>query len=130
MNFQVIRQFFGLPLAKATSLTDQLVASVDDGIQATKDTYKQLVEVTAKMFPGQKIVQVNFVRSIVGLQHLLRYESPATFIEKISSGSRSMAIDFPINSNNPNSWLDITYLDENLRISRGNQGSVFVLTKD
>ncbi|HAJ61284.1 MAG TPA: fibrillin, partial [Cyanobacteria bacterium UBA8543] len=26
-------------------------------------------------------------------------------------------------------WLDITYLDKDLRIGRGNEGSVFVLTK-
>jgi hypothetical protein len=90
-----------------------------------------LVSVIAKFQPiNEQRVQVNFVRSIAGFQNLLGYQSPATFIEKISSGPRLMAIDFPINSNNPNSWLDITYLDENLRISRGNQGSVFVLTKD
>ena len=90
-----------------------------------------LVSVVAKFQPvSEQRVQVNFVRSIAGLQNLLGYQSPAAFIEKISSGQKLMAIDFPINSNNPNSWLDITYLDENLRISRGNQGSVFVLTKD
>jgi PAP_fibrillin len=90
-----------------------------------------LVSVIAKFQPiNEQRVQVNFVRSIAGLQNMLGYQSPAAFIEKISSGSKLMAIDFPINSNNPNSWLDITYLDENLRISRGNQGSVFVLTKD
>ena len=90
-----------------------------------------LVSVVAKFQPvSEQRVQVNFVRSIAGLQNLLGYQSPAAFIEKISSGPRLVAIDFSINSNNSNSWLDITYLDENLRISRGNQGSVFVLTKD
>jgi PAP_fibrillin len=90
-----------------------------------------LVSVVAKFQPVSECrVQVNFVRSIAGLQNLLGYQSPATFIEKISSTHRLMAINFPINSNNPNSWLDVTYLDDNLRISRGNQGSVFVLTKD
>jgi hypothetical protein len=90
-----------------------------------------LVTVVAKFQPvSEQRVQVNFGRSIAGLQNLLGYQSPAAFIEKISSGQKLMAINFPINSNNPNSWLDITYLDENLRISRGNQGNVFVLTKD
>jgi PAP_fibrillin len=90
-----------------------------------------LVAVVAKFQPlTEQRVQVNFVRSIAGLQNLLGYQSPATFIDKISAPQRLIGIDFPINSNNPNSWLDITYLDENLRISRGNQGSVFVLTKD
>ncbi|MGL4881863.1 MAG: PAP/fibrillin family protein, partial [Waterburya sp.] len=27
-------------------------------------------------------------------------------------------------------WLDITYLDEDMRIGRGNEGNVFVLTKE
>jgi PAP_fibrillin len=90
-----------------------------------------LVSVVAKFQPiNEQRVQVNFERSIVGFQNLLGYQSPAAFIDKISSPARLMAIDFPINSNNRDSWLDITYLDENLRISRGNQGSVFVLTKD
>jgi PAP_fibrillin len=90
-----------------------------------------LVSVVAKFqLINERRVQVNFERSIVGLQNLLGYQSPAAFIDKISSPARLMAIDFPINSNNLDSWLDITYLDENLRISRGNQGSVFVLTKD
>jgi PAP_fibrillin len=90
-----------------------------------------LVSVVAKFqLINERRVQVNFERSIVGLQNLLGYQSPAAFIDKISSPARLMAIDFPINSNNRDSWLDITYLDENLRISRGNQGSVFVLTKD
>ncbi len=90
-----------------------------------------LVSVVAKFQPVSECrVQVNFVRSIAGLQNLLGYQSPAAFIDKINSNQRLMAIDFPIKSNNPNSWLDITYLDDNLRISRGNQGSVFVLTKD
>ncbi len=90
-----------------------------------------LVSVVAKFQPiDERRVQVNFERSIVGLQNLLGYQSPAAFIDKISSPAKLLAIDFPINSNNRDSWLDITYLDENLRISRGNQGSVFVLTKD
>ena len=35
-----------------------------------------------------------------------------------------------INSKNNNGWLDITYLDEDLRIGRGNEGSVFVLSRE
>jgi hypothetical protein len=90
-----------------------------------------LVSVVAKFQPiSQQRVQVNFVRSIIGLQGLLGYQSPATFIDRISLPQPLLAIDLPINSPNRESWLDITYLDENLRISRGNQGSVFVLTKD
>ncbi|NEP29276.1 PAP/fibrillin family protein, partial [Moorena sp. SIO3I6] len=39
------------------------------------------------------------------------------------------AIEFPINRDIQQGWLEITYLDDDLRIGRGNQGSVFVLTK-
>lgn len=38
-------------------------------------------------------------------------------------------LDFPITSDRAQSWLLITYLDDSLRISRGDGGSVFVLVK-
>ncbi|KAJ0081618.1 hypothetical protein Patl1_09843 [Pistacia atlantica] len=37
---------------------------------------------------------------------------------------------FPISNSNAQSWLLTTYLDEELRISRGDAGSVFVLIKE
>jgi hypothetical protein len=40
-----------------------------------------------------------------------------------------IAIDINLNSREQQGWLDITYLDNDLRIGRGNEGSVFVLTK-
>jgi len=40
-----------------------------------------------------------------------------------------MAVDFPITSTNQKGWLETTYLDENLRIGRGNEGSLFILAK-
>jgi hypothetical protein len=98
-----------------------------------------LVSVVAKFTPvNAQRVQVNFVRSIAGLQKMLDYrscnvslgESPTTWIDRLNSGKSLPAIDFPINSTNTDSWLDTTYLDQTMRISRGNQGSVFVLVKD
>ncbi|MDY6896877.1 MAG: PAP/fibrillin family protein [Cyanobacteriota bacterium] len=89
-----------------------------------------LVSVTAKFEPvSLKRVQVKFERSIIGLQRLIDYKYPGSFIEEIESGKKFLAIDFPITSNEQQGWLDITYLDNDLRIGRGNQGSVFVLTK-
>ncbi|MEL6764608.1 MAG: PAP/fibrillin family protein, partial [Cyanobacteria bacterium J06607_6] len=38
-------------------------------------------------------------------------------------------IDFRINRDRQSGWLEVTYLDDDLRISRGNQGSLFVLKK-
>jgi hypothetical protein len=75
-------------------------------------------------------VKVDFRRSVAGLQSMVNYNSPGAWIEKLNSGQRLPAVDFPIDNPKANSWLDITYLDTDLRISRGNQGSVFVLTKD
>lgn len=89
-----------------------------------------LVSVAAKFEPvSQRRVQVKFQRSIVGLQRLIGYTSPDNFIQQIVEGRKFTALDVPINSETQQGWLDITYLDENLRIGRGNEGSVFVLSK-
>lgn len=74
-------------------------------------------------------VQVKFERSILGLSRLIDFKSPSSYIQQIESGKKFTAIDFPINSTNQQGWLDITYIDNDLRIGRGNEGSVFVLTK-
>lgn len=78
---------------------------------------------------SEKRVQVKFERSIVGLQRLINYESPADFIAQIEAGKKFAAVDFKLDSREQQGWLDITYLDSDLRIGRGNEGSVFVLTK-
>lgn len=88
-----------------------------------------LVSVAAEFEPiSERRVQVKFKRSIIGLQKLMDYNSPANFIQQIESGQKFTALDFPINSDQQG-WLDITYIDNNLRIGRGNEGSVFVLSK-
>jgi hypothetical protein len=89
-----------------------------------------LVSVAAKFEPvSTSRVQVKFQRSIIGLQRLIGYSSPADFIQQIVSGKKFTALDFPLNSEQQQGWLDITYIDDNLRIGRGNEGSVFVLSK-
>ncbi|MBD2529200.1 PAP/fibrillin family protein [Nostoc flagelliforme FACHB-838] len=89
-----------------------------------------LVSVAAKFEPvSDRRVQVKFERSIIGLQRLIEYNSPVTFIQQIEAGKKFPAIDFAVNSDNQQGWLDITYIDNDLRIGRGNEGSVFVLTK-
>lgn len=89
-----------------------------------------LVSVTARFEAlSQKRVEVKFERAISGLQRLINYQSPNNFIEEIDSGKNFTAIDFEIKNSDRQGWLDITYLDEDLRIGRGNVGSVFVLTK-
>ena len=89
-----------------------------------------LVSVAAEFEPlSEKRVQVKFKRSILGLQRLISYQSPASFIDQIESNHKFTAISFAIDSREQQGWLDITYLDNDLRIGRGNEGSVFVLAK-
>ncbi|MBC1241876.1 PAP/fibrillin family protein [Nostoc sp. 2RC] len=89
-----------------------------------------LVSVAAKFEPvSHRRVQVKFERSIIGLQRLIEYNSPATFIQQIEAGKKFPAIDYAINNNRQQGWLDITYIDNDLRIGRGNEGNVFVLSK-
>lgn len=89
-----------------------------------------LVSVTARFEPvSQKRVEVKFERAISGFQRLINYQFPNNFIEQIESGKRFTAIDIEIKNRERKGWLDLTYLDEDLRIGRGNVGSVFVLSK-
>ncbi|MBD1927557.1 PAP/fibrillin family protein [Trichocoleus sp. FACHB-90] len=89
-----------------------------------------IVSVTARFEPlSERRVLVKFERSISGLQRLIGYNSPSDFIQQIESGKNFLALDFGIESRDQKGWLDITYLDNDLRIGRGNEGSVFVLTK-
>lgn len=89
-----------------------------------------LVSVAAKFEPvSERRVQVKFQRFIIGLQRLIDYKSPAKFIQEIEDGKKFPALDFRIDSDRQQGWLDITYIDNDLRIGRGNEGSVFVLSK-
>jgi len=89
-----------------------------------------IVSVAAKFTPvSERRVEVRFERSVIGLQRLISYQSPASFIQEIEAGKKFAALDTKINSNRQQGWLDITYLDSDLRIGRGNEGSIFVLTK-
>ena len=89
-----------------------------------------LVSVAARFEPlSERRVQVKFERSIFGLQRLIGYQSPDDLIQQIETGKKFVAIDISLDSRQQQGWLDITYLDHDLRIGRGNQGNVFVLTK-
>jgi hypothetical protein len=90
-----------------------------------------IVSVVAEFTPAsEKRVNVDFKRSIIGLQRLVGYQNPEHYIQAIKDGKKFPPFDFPINrSSEQNAWLEITYLDEDLRIARGNRGSVFVLAK-
>lgn len=77
-------------------------------------------------------VNVGFERGVIGLRQALGYESPTQFIEAMQTTpkfSLFQGIDFRINRDRQAGWLEVTYLDDDLRIGRGNQGSLFVLQK-
>ncbi|MBT9310914.1 PAP/fibrillin family protein [Leptothoe kymatousa] len=92
-----------------------------------------LVSVTATFeVVSEKRVDVRFDRAIFGLQPALGYQSPSQFIDAMQQTAKFnllKGIDFTVNSNREPGWLEVTYLDDTLRIGRGNQGSVFVLRK-
>jgi hypothetical protein len=90
-----------------------------------------IVSVVAKFEPVSECrVNVKFERSIIGLQRFCAYQSPSQFIQQIEAGKKFLPLDFGIDSRDRQGWLDITYLDEDMRVGRGNEGNVFVLTKD
>ncbi|MGV0026354.1 PAP/fibrillin family protein [Phormidesmis priestleyi] len=89
-----------------------------------------IVSIGARFKPvSERRVDVKFERSVIGLQRLIGYQTPDRFIEQLESGQKLAAIDFSVENRDQEGWLDITYLDADLRIGRGNEGSVFVLTK-
>lgn len=102
-----IAELYGLPYLEA-------VVSVSAGFKSESSTR----------------VQVKFERNITGFSRLIGYQSPTQLIAAIAHGQsyRFKALDFAIDSNRTG-WLEITYLDNDLRIGRGNEGNVFVLSR-
>lgn len=92
-----------------------------------------LVVVAARLEPvSNRRVDVRFERGVFGLQRLLAYQSPSQLIpvlEAVPHLSLLQGIDFTINADRQSGWLEITYLDDDLRIGRGNQGNLFILGK-
>lgn len=88
-----------------------------------------IISVSATFTPVSPLrVNVAFNRAVFGLQRLVNYQSPAQLVEQMRAGSLT-AIDFPISREDQQGWLEVTYLDADLRVGRGNAGSLFVLSK-
>ena len=88
-----------------------------------------LFSVAARFEPiSERRVQVKFERLIIGLQRLIGYQSPEALIQQIET-KKITALDVSLDSRDQQGWLDTTYLDKDLRIGRGNEGNVFVLTR-
>eukprot|EP00249_Psilotum_nudum_P010976 c22886_g1_i1 orf=419-1441(-) len=81
------------------------------------------IEIPESMeFLGQKIDLATFKGLFRSVQ------DAASSVAKTISGQ--LPLKFPIRNERAQSWLLTTYLDEDLRISRGDGGNVFVLVKE
>ena len=108
-----------------------------EGLVSVVARFEPTAEATSASPEGEtklstRRVDVRFNRGVIGLQRMLGYQSPAQYIEKLTALEKLsllQGIDFSINPDRQQGWLEVTYLDKDLRIGRGNQGSVFVLTK-
>ncbi|KAG9455099.1 hypothetical protein H6P81_008003 [Aristolochia fimbriata] len=123
-------QFAG-PLA-TTSLTTNAKFEVrspkrvqikfEEGIVGTPQLTDSIVLPDNVEFLGQKIDLSPFKGIISSVQ------DTASSVARTLSSQPPLKI--PITNTNAQSWLLTTYLDEELRISRGDAGSVFVLVKE
>jgi hypothetical protein len=78
---------------------------------------------------SEQRVKVNFERLVAGSQTLLGYQDVNSFIDTLRSPKKLFAIDFQIKREDQKGWLETTYLDQDLRIGRGNEGNLFVLRR-
>ncbi|XP_075106482.1 light-induced protein, chloroplastic-like [Nicotiana tabacum] len=94
----------------------------DEGIIGTPQLTDSIELPENVEFLGQKIDLSPFKSLINSVQ-----DTASSVAKSISS---QPPIKFPISNSNAQSWLLTTYLDDELRISRGDGGSVFVLIKE
>ncbi|KAL6207185.1 hypothetical protein ACLB2K_024430 [Fragaria x ananassa] len=94
----------------------------EEGVIGTPQLTDSLVIPEDVEFLGQKIDLAPFKGLLTSVQ-----DTASSVAKSISS---QPPIKFSISSSNAESWLLTTYLDQELRISRGDNGSVFVLIKE
>lgn len=94
----------------------------EEGIIGTPQLTDSIVVPENVEFLGQKIDLTPFKGLITSVQ-----DTASSVVKTISSRP---PLKIPIPNNNAQSWLLTTYLDGELRISRGDAGSVFVLIKE
>lgn len=74
-------------------------------------------------------VQVFFRRFVIGIQGAMNYEISSFLALLDHKPDQIPALKIDIPPGRQQGWLDITYLDEDLRLGRGSEGSLFVLEK-
>ncbi|AFY69094.1 PAP fibrillin family protein [Thalassoporum mexicanum PCC 7367] len=85
---------------------------------------------TAAAENADRRVKVNFERFVISTQWLLGYQQVKPYVDLLQTDKRLWAIDFAIKNPNQRGWLETTYLDQDVRIGRGNEGSLFILAKN
>ncbi|EDX87071.1 PAP/fibrillin family [Synechococcus sp. PCC 7335] len=128
-------QIYNIAEVNSLPFCEGIISVVADFMPAPADesAYSQASATTTVETLSQRRVNVRFNRAVFGLQRSLGYQSPTQYIEQLQSTEKFnflKGIDLAINSDRQQGWLEITYLDKDMRIGRGNQGSLFVLTKD
>lgn len=131
-NFTVQNSvLFSGPLAKTSVSTNakfevrsptRVQIKFEEGIIGTPQLTDSIVIPENVEFFGQKIDLTPFKGLITSVQ-----DTASSVAKTISS---QPPLKFPISNSKAESWLLTTYLDEELRISRADGGSVFVLIKD
>ena len=94
----------------------------EEGIIGTPQLTDSIVLPENVEFLGQKIDLATFKGLLTSVQ-----DTASSVVRTISS---QPPLKIPISNSNAQSWLLTTYLDDELRISRGDAGSVFVLIKE
>lgn len=94
----------------------------EEGVIGTPQLTDSLVIPEDVEFLGQKIDLAPFKGLLTSVQ-----DTASSVVKSISS---QPPLKFSISSTKAESWLLTTYLDQELRISRGDNGSVFVLIKE
>lgn len=94
----------------------------EEGVIGTPQLTDSIVLPENVEFLGQKIDLTPFKGLITSLQ-----DTASSVVKSISS---QPPLKFSLANSNAESWLLTTYLDSELRISRGDGGSIFVLIKE
>ncbi|MDX2271618.1 MAG: PAP/fibrillin family protein [Cyanobacteriota bacterium] len=97
-----------------------LVSLVPQGVFAVAATFAVVSE---------QRVEVTFQRFFLGNSFFMNYQIDS-FLDLLQyQPDRIAALKIDIQSRPQKGWLDITYLDQDLRIGRGSEGSLFILEK-
>ena len=121
-NFEALDLALNYPFPFSFFFPPSIQIKFEEGIIGTPQLTDSIVIPENVEFLGQKIDLTPFKGLINSVQ-----DTASSVVKTIS---RQPPLKFSFSNSNAESWLLTTYLDEELRISRGDGGSVFVLIKE